>query len=108
MKKIDEKNSFFLYTGRVTCPESRMIVPYLSEITVENDLNVFYLNSEDTDADEGMQKFRGRYEINSVPSIIYFHHDGKYYVVEHNINLKEYDKNKLISSMENTIELSKQ
>ncbi len=73
---INRNETFILYTGRVTCQWCRKIVPILYDVQKDNDLVVYYLDSENTKVDEQIQEFRTMYEIESVPSIIKFKENG--------------------------------
>ena len=71
-RKIANGESFILYTGRLTCDWCRKLSPLLCEIATENDLTIYYLDSENTDKDEALKNFRDEYSIATVPSIIIF------------------------------------
>ena len=49
--KIINKESFFLFTGRMTCEWCRKLVPVLSEVAANNKIEIFYLDSEATESD---------------------------------------------------------
>jgi len=80
-KEINDGKSFFLYTGRQTCPWCRELVPLLGDLIEDSEINyllenkniMFYnLDSELTESDTLLKNFRERYEIESVPSILFF------------------------------------
>jgi len=75
--KIEKGDSFFLFTGRSTCPWCRKFVPVLNEIAKEEQITIFYLDSENTPTDDNLKAFRDEYGIASVPSLSYFS-GGKY------------------------------
>lgn len=80
--KIENDSSFFLYTGRATCQWCRKIVPILSRIIKENNISIYYLDSENSDTNSELSAFREKYEIETVPSIIYFEGSEEYYSFE--------------------------
>jgi len=94
LKKIDEKDSFLLYTGRVTCEWCRKLVPTLADIVQTHQIEVFYLDSEDSQINDELKQFRETYAIPTVPSIIRFSEDG-YYHIEHNVETEEFNENVL-------------
>ncbi|MCR8968851.1 hypothetical protein [Facklamia sp. 7083-14-GEN3] len=79
-KKIDSKEAFdlveakegnLIFVGRETCPYSRLFVGKLAEAAVTNDLPVYFLHSQNQNDLEGTQKFRERYDVVTVPGLIY-------------------------------------
>lgn len=76
--KLNKDDSFFIYVGRVTCPDCRKIVPTLSNISLENEIEMFYLDSEETESNVAIKEFRNKYKISSVPTIIYFYDSQNY------------------------------
>ena len=79
---VNSKQPFILYTGRVTCEWCRKIVPILHEVQKEKQCLIYYLDSEDTEADKEKKEFRNNYGIDSVPSIIQFFTDGEWKAIE--------------------------
>lgn len=72
--QIANENSFFLYTGRRTCPHCQIFAPKLYNIGLlskHDNITINYLNSEDPD-DEGLDSFRETYDIPYVPNFSYF------------------------------------
>lgn len=69
-RKLSNDESFFLYTGRESCPYCRKFVPKLSNVASEIDTKIYYLDSEDMT--EGLEEFMMLHEIAFVPSFIYF------------------------------------
>lgn len=72
---LEEKNeSYFIYTGRVTCPYCRIFVPKLytaALLSKHNDVTINYLNSED-ELDLGLDAFREKHLVEFVPNLSYF------------------------------------
>lgn len=74
---IEQQNNgdtFFLYTGRRTCPHCQIFIPKLYNVALKskhNDITLNYLNSEDPD-DDGLDSFREAHNIPYVPDLSYF------------------------------------
>ena len=90
--KIKEGTPFFLYTGRATCQWCRKMVPVLNKVIKEGNIEMFYLDSENTEEDKVLSDFRKEYEIKTVPSIIYFKSSENYYTFEFNITENDEDE----------------
>lgn len=74
LQGFDESDSYFIYTGRSTCPYCRIFVPKLYNASLDtkfNDIRIFYLNSED-ELDLGLEDFFLNYDIEFVPNFSYF------------------------------------
>lgn len=71
-EKISNDESFFLYVGRVTCQWCRRMVPKLSKIVKTYNIRMYYLDSEESDTNSVLSKFREQYGVESVPQILYF------------------------------------
>lgn len=69
----NEGSSFFLYTGRETCPHCRIFVPKLHAAVTDHtsDITIYYLNSDDHE-DVDQEKFKDKYQIYTVPDLSYF------------------------------------
>lgn len=95
-KKIENNDSFFLYTGRDTCNFCVELIPLLNKIYEELGISLFYLNSEHTNIDNQIKQFRTEYDIEFVPSLIQFN-DGNYNIIDLNLFFLEnkYDYNSL-------------
>lgn len=68
--KISKDESFFLYTGRESCPYCQKFVPKLSNVVSKTDIQVNYLDTEQMS--EELEEFMMIHEIAFVPSFIYF------------------------------------
>lgn len=80
--KLNNKEDFILYIGRATCQWCRKVAPALSYISSENNLDIFYLNSENTESNSELQEFRNNYGISTVPAIIVFSSQGNYNLID--------------------------
>lgn len=98
--KIQSGDSFFLYTGRVTCQWCRVLVPVLSDITQQSDSEVVYLDSELTDSDTKLKQFRKEYNIEFVPSLIYFDGNGPYQTIDMEVTSETFGENSLKEVLE--------
>lgn len=78
---VQSKIFFILYTGRVTCPWCKDIVPLLKKEADTKNIKVYYLDSQNTETDYDLKLFRQYYKIEFVPSVIIFS-NGSYRVVE--------------------------
>lgn len=67
---IDSDENIILYIGRETCPACRDFVPILYDYSNNNDINVYYLDSTETDKDKELKKFRDDNNIMYVPSLM--------------------------------------
>lgn len=67
---IESDENIILYIGRETCPACRDFVPILYDYSNNNDINVYYLDSTETDKDKELKKFRDDNNIMYVPSLM--------------------------------------
>ncbi|KAJ84722.1 thioredoxin domain-containing protein [Enterococcus faecalis] len=88
-KKLQSK---FLYIGRKSCPYCRKFVTLLEQIKQELKIDVFYLNSEDKSELEQLKKVGEKFDINTVPTLLFISKDGKCkkYIGENKEDLKEW------------------
>lgn len=69
-----EKETFFVYTGRASCPFCQRFAPKLYEASIlneNNDVVINYLNS-DNESDTGLHDYLSKYDIDYVPNLNYF------------------------------------
>lgn len=71
-------NDFILYMGQEDCPYCVEFVPLLSQISEDNDLQVIYLDTANTESDSEMSNFRDMHHIEFVPSLL-IQNDGELY-----------------------------
>ncbi len=63
IKKLENKESFYIYFGSTLCPWCRSVIEMADKISRENDIDViYYLDIWD---DEGNEIFRDKYVLNS-------------------------------------------
>lgn len=70
--KINDKDTFFLYLGRKTCPACREITNYLYDIITKDKIDIYYLNTEDTKNNEDLKRIRKKFTVDTVPQILFF------------------------------------
>lgn len=67
-----EEETFFVYTGRESCPFCQMFAPKLYEASLlNNNIAINYLNS-DNKKDTGIDDYLSEHNIEYVPSLNYF------------------------------------
>ncbi len=76
--KINAGDCFFLFVGRSTCEWCRRLAPSVQEVFTKKNIEVFYIDSSETDIDSRLNDFRIRYHIDTVPSILFFANNGSY------------------------------
>lgn len=85
MDKRDE--SFVLYIGRETCPGCVQFSETLSKALELKKTTVYYLDTEKKD--KKISDFRERYDVEFVPSFIYFEEGEKYRKMETDISVEK-------------------
>lgn len=100
--KISAKEDFLLFIGRPTCEWCRKLAPSLQEVSLDKGLEIFYLDSTNTETDSELSNFRTQYDISTVPAVIHFIENGTFTKLD--IDLESSDMigelNDLISSCE--------
>lgn len=71
-EKIESEDEFFLFVGRPTCEWCRKIAPDLQEAARDLEIEIFYLDSTESETNQDLSDFRARYEVASVPAILHF------------------------------------
>ncbi len=103
LKKINNNEKFILYVGRDTGQWCRKLVPILNEVAADNKYTIFYLNSENTETDLAIKKFRYTYNIKNDPEIVYFD-SGTVNFIEHNVTEPLFDKLYLEEQMKKVLQ----
>ena len=70
-QKIQHKESFYLYTGRESCPYCQEFVPKLAEAVDKNGTTVYYLDSENMDK-TSWNNFKTTVGFKTIPNLTYF------------------------------------
>jgi len=89
--KRSNNDYFILYVGRETCVWCRELVPMLSKLILEEGVEIYYLDSQDTEINVLIKEFRDTYGIKYVPSIVVFFQESSYRLLELNITSDEFD-----------------
>lgn len=97
--KLDNNDSFFLYIGRSTCPWCRKLISLLRDLSIKQEIEIFYLDSQDTETNAELKEFRNRYGVKYVPSILFFDKNKEYKKVDFDITVEGFD----IKSLEEAI-----
>lgn len=67
---LKEKKNILLYTGRESCPYCYEFAPKLANAIKDSNFRIYYLDTEIKDHE--FLDFADRYNIDSIPSFIYF------------------------------------
>ncbi|MDU1930053.1 MAG: thiol-disulfide isomerase [Streptococcus mitis] len=70
-QKIQHKESFYLYTGRESCPYCQEFVPKLAEAVDKTGTTVYYLDSENMDK-TSWNNFKTTVGFKTIPNLTYF------------------------------------
>lgn len=71
-EKIANGERFYLYIGRSTCQWCRKLAPSLQYASSKREVDIYYLDSTDTQTDSDLSSFRKEYAIETVPDVILF------------------------------------
>ena len=70
-QKIQHQESFYLYTGRESCPYCQEFVPKLAEAVDKTGTTVYYLDSENMDK-TSWNNFKTTVGFKTIPNLTYF------------------------------------
>ena len=70
-QKIQHQESFYLYTGRESCPYCQEFVPKLAEAVDKTRTTVYYLDSENIDK-TSWNNFKTTVGFKTIPNLTYF------------------------------------
>lgn len=70
-QKIQHQESFYLYTGRESCPYCQEFVPKLAEAVDKTRTTVYYLDSEHIDK-TSWNNFKTTVGFKTIPNLTYF------------------------------------
>ena len=70
-QKIQHQESFYLYTGRESCPYCQEFVPKLAKAVDKTETTVYYLDSEHIDK-TNWNNFKTTVGFKTIPNLTYF------------------------------------
>ncbi|WP_375555377.1 thiol-disulfide isomerase [Streptococcus nidrosiense] len=70
-QKIQHQESFYLYTGRESCPYCQEFVPKLAKAVDKTKITVYYLDSEHIDK-TSWNSFKTNVGFKTIPNLTYF------------------------------------
>ena len=70
-QKIQHQESFYLYTGRESCPYCQEFAPKLAKAVDKTDTTVYYLDSEHIDK-TSWNNFKTTVGFKTIPNLTYF------------------------------------
>ena len=70
-QKIQHKESFYLYTGRESCPYCQEFAPKLAKAVDKTETTVYYLDSEHIDK-TSWNNFKTTVGFKTIPNLTYF------------------------------------
>lgn len=73
---VTEAKGNIIFLARETCPYCRKMIGKLDRAAEDKDLTIYYLDTGDTDHIEDTAVFRQKYDIATVPSLIYSDENG--------------------------------
>nr|WP_205397174.1 thioredoxin domain-containing protein [Streptococcus lutetiensis] len=67
-EQLQTADEFILFIGRPTCPFCQRFEPMLSHVAKDNQLDVYYINSEQVTAE--LEELRSTYKVATVPGLL--------------------------------------
>lgn len=75
-QKITDKESFFVYVGRPSCPDCKTFMPKLEEILSNTNRTLLYYNTEaPASKKQEIRDYLETFNVKSIPNIIFFSDD---------------------------------
>ncbi len=105
--KINNEDTFFLFMGKASCKWSVKLAPIISDIFQGEEIEVFYLDSEDTETNKELQELREFVNVETVPAILYFDNAGGVFNINHDIREKEFSEEYFSNLMSQFIDMEK-
>lgn len=79
---LKEKESFVLYVGRGSCPYCQIFAPKLNKAYQDTGVEIYYLDSENSDSNPELTKFRESFSIDYVPFLMRFDGENNYTILD--------------------------
>lgn len=73
---LKDEGGTIVFIGRETCPFCRSFIPKLDNVVKENDVPVYFVHSEHPDYLAEIASFRNKYDVPTVPGLLYSTGDG--------------------------------
>lgn len=102
--RISNNECFFLYVGRSTCEWCRKLAPILQVVVQNLDIDICYLDSENSDTNLSVKEFRELYSIQEVPAILFFSKNGDYVHIDIEITNSEFGVESLTEALQKYVE----
>ncbi|MBG9981943.1 thioredoxin family protein [Aerococcaceae bacterium DSM 111020] len=74
-QKLENEKGTIVFIGRPTCPYCRKFVQTLDKAYAEKELVIHYVNSEHPEDANDLKTFRDKYDIPTVPGLLYSNGD---------------------------------
>lgn len=68
---IDEGQGHIIFIGFPQCPYCQRFAPKLKQVADEHELTVYFVNSRREDTMKGVEELRQKYNVKTVPTLIY-------------------------------------
>ncbi|RMC51182.1 conjugal transfer protein TraF [Lactobacillus sp. ESL0225] len=68
-KKYLPKKYAYLFWGKKSCPFCRAFVPKLTEISQKRHIEIYYIDTTNTDTDPILKKMRKHFKVTGVPCL---------------------------------------
>ena len=88
---LEKKAGDLIFIARETCPYCRKFIKRLAKTTEEHSIPAYFLHSQvdDPAQNEATQALRDRYDLKTVPSLIYQDQDGIHTVSDSSMKPEE-------------------
>lgn len=73
---LSTKEGTVVFIGRPTCPYCRKFAPKLHQVSKELNIDVYFTNSEHPDHTDALTAFRNKYNVPTVPGLLYAGSEG--------------------------------